>query len=319
MIQGYVLRRLFQVVPAVAGIVVATFLVIHLAPGDPVVALGGQTGDAAYYDDLRARYGLDRPLPTQFAVYARRLATGDLGSSFVQGRPVVDIIGERLGPTLLLMGTALVLSTAGGIALALLATRRPFGPVDFGVGTAALLGYAVPVFWLAQVVLLVVAFRSGWFPVQGMTNARAGYTGRAAVADVAHHLVLPAAVLAVAELALTSRVTRAGLLEQLGQDYVRTARAKGARRVTIRHALPNALLPVVSVVGTRIGLLFAGAILTETVFAWPGLGRLLLSATRTRDHPVLLGLVLLVALSVVLVNLVTDLVYTRIDPRIRYR
>jgi peptide/nickel transport system permease protein len=317
--RAYVARRLLQVVPAVAGIVVVTFLVIHLAPGDPVVALGGQSGDAAYYADLRERYGLDQPLLRQFVVYVGQLASGDLGSSFVQGRPVLEVIAERLGPTLLLMGTALALSTVAGVALGALAARRPYGPVDLGVSTGALLGHAVPVFWLAQIVLLLIAFRTGWFPIQGMTDARAGHTGWAAVADVAHHLVLPALVLAGSELALTTRVTRTGLLEQLGQDYVRTARAKGASSVLRRHALPNALLPVVSVIGTRIGVLFAGAILTETVFAWPGLGRLLLSATQTRDHPVLLGLVLLVALSVVLANLVTDLAYARIDPRIRYR
>jgi peptide/nickel transport system permease protein len=317
---SYAARRLLQVVPAVAAIIVITFGAIHLAPGDPVVAVASGSGDQAYYDFMRERFGLDRPLPQQFGTYVANVLTGDLGVSFTQGRRVSEIIAERLPATLLLMGTALALSSVGGVVLGAVAARRPMGLVDLGVSTAALVGYALPVFWLAQLAVLTLAFEAGLFPVQGMTDARAGYSGVGHLLDVAHHLALPSLVLAVSELALVARVTRTGVVQQQGQDYVRTASAKGlsARGALTRHALPNALLPVVTVIGTRIGALFSGAVLVETVFGWPGLGTLLLGAATNRDHPVMLGLVLLVAFSVVLANLVTDLVYAWIDPRIRY-
>ena len=317
----YVVRRLLQVLPAVAAIFVVTFGVIQLAPGDPVTAVASGNGDEAYFEFMRSKYGLDRPLPQQFGTYVGNVLRGDLGTSFGQGRSVSELIRERLPATLLLMGTALVVSSLGGIVLGLLAARRPFGALDLGFSTLSLMGYALPIFWLAQLALLTLAFRAGWFPVQGMTDARAGFTGWTAVTDVVHHLALPGLVLAVSELALVARVTRTGLIQQGGEDYVRTARAKGLSpgRSTTRHALPNALLPVITVIGSRIGTLFSGAVLVETVFGWPGLGRLLLDAANTRDHPILLGLVLLVAFSVVLANLVTDLVYGVVDPRIRYR
>ena len=321
MTRRYVVRRLLQVLPAVASILIVTFAVVHAAPGDPVVAVAGDSGDQAYYDFMRAKFGLDRPLPVQFLTYSSDVLRGDLGVSFVQGERVSTLIAERVPATLLLMGSALALSTIGGIALGALAARKPFGPFDLGVSTVALVGYALPVFWLAQLAMLTIAFRTGWFPVQGMTTARAGYTGLAHLGDVARHLVLPSLVLAASEVALVSRIARTGILAEMGSDYVRAAKAKGLSDTgaLVRHALRNALLPVVTVVGSRIGFLFSGAVLVETVFGWPGLGRLVLSAAQTRDRPVLLGMVLLVAFSLVLANLATDLVYARVDPRIRYR
>ena len=317
----YVVRRLLQVVPAVASILLVTFLVVHAAPGDPVVAVAGESGNDEYYAFMRNKFGLDRPLPQQFLTYAGNVLRGDLGVSFVQGQKVSALIAERLGPTLLLMGSALLVSTVGGILLGALAARRPFGPFDLTVSTAALVGYALPVFWLAQMAMLTIAFRTGWFPIQGMTDARASYTGLAHYGDVARHLVLPSLVLAASEVALITRIARTGILAEMDSDYVRVAQAKGLSRsrALLRHALRNALLPVVTVVGTRIGFLFSGAVLVETVFGWPGLGRLVLSAAQTRDHPILLGMVLFVAFSLVLANLLTDLLYARVDPRIRYR
>jgi len=314
----YVLRRLGQAVPAMAGLLLLTFTLIHLAPGDPVIALGGEHGDAGYYAFIRAKFGLDRPLPEQLAVYARNLIGGDLGTSFVHGRPVSSVIGERLPPTVLLMSTALLLSSVAGVALGTLAARRAHRPADLVLRAVALLGHALPSFWLAQVAILMLAVGTGFFPVQGMTDARRVSTGLALAVDVARHLVLPALVLASGELALTTRLVRTGLLEALGTDYVRTARAKGLpERLVTRHALGNALLPVVTVIGGRVGMLCSGAVLVEAVFAWPGLGQLLLSSLLTRDYPVLLGIFLLVSVSVVLANLVTDLAYGWLDPRIR--
>jgi peptide/nickel transport system permease protein len=315
----YVARRLVQVVPTVSGILVVVFFLIHLAPGDPVEALAGQSGDAAYYEFMRRKFGLDRPLLEQFFTYAGNILRGDLGISFIHGRQVADVILERLPATLLLMGTAIVLSSLGGIVLGTLAARRPFGRLDLTVGAASLVGYAAPSFWLAQLAVLGLSFYAGAFPIQGMTDARTVTTGFAHALDVAHHLVLPALVLALQELALVVRLTRAGLLEASGRDFLRTARAKGLAesRVITRHALPNALLPVVTIVGGRLGFLFSGAVVVEIVFGWPGLGRVLLSATLARDYPILLGILMLVAFSVVFANLLMDLVYARLDPRIR--
>jgi peptide/nickel transport system permease protein len=317
----YVVRRLLQVLPAVASILIVTFAVIHAAPGDPIVAVAGESGNEEYYAFMREKFGLDRPLHVQFITYATNIFRGDLGTSFVQGQAVTDLIAERVWPTLLLMGSALLVSTVGGILLGALAARRPFGPFDLAVSTSALVGYALPAFWLAQLAMLTLAFRFGWFPIQGMTTARVTYTGWAHIADVARHLVLPSLVLAASEVALITRIARTGILAEMNSDYVRVAQAKGLSRSSalVKHALRNALLPVVTVVGTRIGFLFSGAVLVETVFGWPGLGRLVLSAAQTRDHPILLGMVLLVAFSLVLSNLLTDLLYARVDPRIRYR
>ena len=315
----YLLRRLAQVVPAVAGIVVVAFVVIHAAPGDPVIALAGQHGDAAYYAFIRAKFGLDRPLPEQLLVYAANVVRGDLGVSYVHGRPVAVVVLERVPATLLLMASALAASSLAGIVLGVAAARRADQPTDLAVRIAALVGYATPSFWLAQIAALTLALGTGLFPVQGITDARQTWTGWRYAADVVHHLALPALVLATNELALTTRLVRSGVLEALATDYIRTARAKGLPEpAVIRHALRNALLPVVTVIGGRIGMLFTGAVLVETVFAWPGLGQLLLSSIQTRDMPVLLALFLLVSLAVILTNVMTDLAYASLDPRIRY-
>jgi peptide/nickel transport system permease protein len=316
----YLLRRLVQVLPTVAGLLVLNFCVVHLAPGDPVIALGGEHGDPAHYAFIRAHFGLDRPLPEQLLTYVGLVLRGDLGTSFVQGRAVVSVIAERLPASLLLVSTGLVLSSVAGVSLAVFAARLRRRSADAALSAAALLGYATPSFWLGQLALLTLAVGTGLFPVQGMTDARQPPTGFGHTLDVLRHLVLPALVLAASELALTMRLVRTGLRDALATDYARTARAKGLSdgRV-IRHALRNVMLPVVTVIGGRVGMLFSGAVLVEVVFGWPGLGRLLLSSLLARDYPVLLGLLLLVSVGVVLANLITDLAYAWLDPRIRYQ
>jgi peptide/nickel transport system permease protein len=316
----YLLRRLVQVLPTMAGLLVLNFCIIHLAPGDPVIALGGEHGDAAYYAFLRSRFGLDRPLPEQLLTYVTNVIRGDLGTSFVHGRSVASVVAERLPATLLLASTALVLSSMAGIGLGALAARLGRRPTDVTLNAAALLGYAAPPFWLGQMALLALAVGTGLFPVQGMTDARNPQTGLSYLVDVLHHLALPALVLAANELALTTRLVRTGLLEALGTDYVRAARAKGLpERLVIRHALKNVMLPVVTVVGSRAGMFLSGAVLVEVVFAWPGLGRLLLSSLLARDYPVLFGMFLLISLGVILANVIIDLAYAWLDPRIRYQ
>jgi peptide/nickel transport system permease protein len=316
----YVLRRLLQVLPALAGILVLTFFLVHLAPGDPIFALAGENGDAAYYESMRSKFGLDRPLHEQFLSYVSNVARGDFGTSFIHGRPVTEVILERIPATLLLICTAITVSSLGGIALGALAASRPYGPSDNAVSFATLIGYATPVFWLGQLALLTLALGAGLFPIQGMTSAHGAPTGFGHVLDVAHHLALPALVLAAQEITLVTQLTRRGLLEEMGKEYIRTARAKGlsGRRVLLHHALRNSLLPTVTIIGGRLGFLFAGTVLVEIVFAWPGLGRLLLSSVQTRDYPILLGMFILVAFGVVIANLVTDLIYGWLDPRIRY-
>ena len=316
----YLLRRLLQVPVLLLGVVIFTFILIHIAPGDPIVALAGEYGNEAYYEEMRAKFGLDRPLAEQLGVYLKNLAQGDLGYSYTFGQPVARIILDRLPTTLLLMGTALILATAIGIGLGLVAAHRPDSALDTTITTLALLGYAVPVFWLAQMMIYFLAVQSGWFPVHGLTSTRQQYTGVRLALDIAHHLALPAAALAVQQIALVSRLTRAEMLETLAQPFIMSARAKGLkeRQVLMGHALRNALLPVVTIVGGRIGFLFAGAVLTETVFAWPGLGRLLLDATLARDYPILMGLFILIATSVILANLLTDFIYAALDARIVY-
>jgi peptide/nickel transport system permease protein len=317
---AFVARRLAQAMPLLLAVAVLTFLLIELAPGDPIVALAGEDGDAAYYAMMRDRFGLDRPLGERFAVYLGRVLRGDLGFSYRLQQPAVSAVLGRLPATLLLIGPALLLSTAIGLALGVLAARRPHSLSDTVVSAVSLLGHAVPVFWLAQMLLLVFAYRLEAFPVQGMRDVRLDPQGLAGVLDVARHMVLPVTALTVQFLAPIARVARASLIDVLGQDYVRTAVAKGlqGRAVVGKHALRNALLPVVTVIGAQVGFMFSGAVLTETVFAWPGLGRLLLSAMLARDLAIVSSMFLLLTVAVVVSTLLVDLLYAALDPRIRY-
>ncbi|CAN5485317.1 MAG: ABC transporter permease [Chloroflexi bacterium] len=316
----YVGRRLIQVPVAVSGILLAGFLLIHLTPGDPILALAGDHGDAAYYAFMREKFGLDRPLIDQLLTYAGNVLRADLGVSYVHGRPVAAVVGERLPATLLLTLSALVISSVVGIGLGLLAASRAHRWPDLLISVGTLVLYAAPVFWLAQACLLVLALGLGWFPVSGTSTAGFDGEGLTGVLDVARHLALPVLVLATQEVAAVARLTRVGLLEELRNDYVRTARAKGLteHRVLSHHALRRALLPVATIIGGRTGHLLSGAVLVEIVFGWPGIGRLLLSAVQTRDAPILLGIFLVVAVTVIIANLLTDIVYGWLDPRIRY-
>src|SRR6266496_3615953 len=318
---SYVFQRLAQAVPVLLGLLVFNFVLIHSAPGDPIYVLAGQSGDAAYYAEMRGRFGLDRPLPEQLGRYIVNVARGDFGYSFAYRQPVFQVILSRVPATLLLSLSGLVLATLLGLWLGALSARNAETPLDHLISAGTLVGYSMPAFWLGQVLLIVFAAGLGLFPVQGMTTARGGWTGAWYWLDILWHLVLPAVTLGLLQLALVTRLTRSGLLEVLDEDYVRTARAKGLgpRAVLYRHALRNALLPVVTVVGGHIGTLLAGAVLTEIIFAWPGLGRLLYDATLSRDYPLLMAIFLVVSASVVMVNLLTDLTYSALDPRVRFR
>lgn len=312
-------RRLLQMSSVVVGIAVINFCLLHLAPGDAVQVLAGEAGSATpeYIAALRAQFGLDQPMAVQFAKYLGNVLTLDLGFSFRQGLPVATLILQRVGPTLLLMGTSIGFAVLVGGALGFAAARHAGRPLDIAISILALLFYATPVFWIGVMLIVVFSVWLDWLPVGGMARVEASLTGLGYAADVARHLALPALTLGLYYLAVYTRLTRAAMLEAYGQDYVRTAVAKGVRphRIASRHVLRNALLPVVTQLGLQLGSILGGAVLVETVFAWPGLGRLAFEALFQRDLNLLLGILLCSSVVVVLVNLAVDLLYGVLDPR----
>ncbi len=317
----FVARRLAQAVPVVLAVVILNFLIVHLAPGDPVNILVGEYGSTPEFRDrVRREYGLDQPLSTQLAVYLGRVVRGDLGYSLYFNQPVIRLILGRLPATILLMASQLAFALVVGVLLGVAAARRPYSGLDNASTAVALIGYSMPVFWSGLLLILFFSTTLGLFPSGGMITSREQAAGLARAWDVLHHLILPAFTLGLVNLALYVRLTRASMLEVLSQDYVRTAWAKGLaeRRVTRYHALRNALLPVVTITGVDLGRMIGGAVLTETVFAWPGVGTLTFNALQTRDYPVIVGTFMLVSIGVILANLVVDILYGVLDPRIRY-
>ena len=305
----YVVGRLVGTVPVLFGVTLLVFAMTVLTPGDRVVAL---LGDAAQgigqtaREDLRRELGLDQPLPLQYVQYVGGLVQGDLGRSARSRRPVVTEIMDRLPATVELALAGLAIAVALGVSLGVLAAVRRGSVFDSLAVAVALVGVSVPVFWMGFLLMIVFALELGWLPASGRGTWR--------------HLVLPAVTVGVASAAFIARITRGAVIETLGQDYVRTARSKGLaeRRVVLRHALRPAMLPIVTVVGLQLGGLLGGAVLTETVFAWPGVGRLLVDAIVARDLPVVQGSVLVIALLFIGVNLVVDLSYAAINPKVRY-
>ena len=316
----YAVRRLLGIIPTLASILVLTFLLVHASGADPALEMAGDGATPERVAEIRHQMGYDRPLGSQFVTYVTDLAQGDLGMVDSLGAPVSEVIASRIGPTLLLTGTALVISSVLGLFLGMVAARRPLGPLDLAISTGSLVGYAVPGFWLGQIAVIIFAARLGWFPLLGYVDIRSPPTGLDRWADIGYHLILPALVLATSEIALLSRITRSGLVQQLDQEYVLTARAKGLPEdvVVSHHAMRNAMLPVVTVIGTRVGFLLSGALVIETVFGWPGLGSALRSAG-SGDSDLVVGIVLLIATGVMVTNVLTDLVYLWIDPRARTR
>lgn len=302
-------------------VVVLNFVLIHSAPGDPAEVIAGEMGGATQelMDDIRRQYGLDKPLYEQIAVYVGKIATGNLGYSFYFNEPVTKLIAQRLPATILLVVAALVLAVVIGVVMGVISARKPKGVFNSFVTIFALIGYAAPVFWTGIMLILAFAFYLPIFPVNGMYNVINPKDGLDHALDVLRHLALPAISLAILNAAQYSRLSRASMIDTLNADYIRTARAKGLneRVVVVKHALRNALLPVVTMVGLQFGHLFAGAILVETVFSWPGLGRLVFESILRRDYPTLLGVLFFSALFVMAANILTDLVYRIIDPRIR--
>ena len=312
----YVVRRLLLLVPVLLGVSIIIFMVLHLSPGDPAEIMLGSQATQADLERLRSELGLTEPLYVQYVHWLGLVARGDLGRSIWMKRPVLGEVLGRFKATLVLTGAALVLSTVIGLALGIASAIRPNSLLDRLSAVASLFGASMPVFWLGIVLMVIFALWLGWLPASGMFAPYGGGDLR----DLLVHLALPAVTLAAASVTIIARLTRSTMLETLGQDYIRTARAKGVveRAVVLRHGLKNALIPIVTVVGVQAGYLLGGAVLTETVFAWPGVGTLMVQGILARDFPLVQGCVLVVALSFVLINLAVDLLYAWLDPRIRY-
>lgn len=317
------LSRILQGVALVVAVVVLNFVLVHAAPGDPVETIAGASGGMSeeLKAELRTQYGLDKPLVVQLGVYLSKVVQGDLGYSYFFNLPVSELIIERLPATLLLVLASVLMAFLIGTTLGVLSSRKPNGLLSQLVNVVSLVGFAAPVFWTGMLLVILFASVFPWFPISGMRSVELATdaTGWADIVDVLHHLVLPTATLALVYVAQYSRLSRASMLDVLGSDFIRTARAKGLSEgiVLYKHALRNALLPVITILGLQFGNVLAGAILVETVFNWPGLGRLAFESVLRRDYPTILGVLLFSSIVVVVMNQVTDLAYRVIDPRIK--
>jgi ABC-type dipeptide/oligopeptide/nickel transport system permease component len=302
---GYLLRRLLQTVPVLLGVIVITFILMYIVPGDPVVSMVGERYDEATIQKLRQELHLDDPLSVQFFRYVGNVLRGDFGRSFITRQPVIDTLLDKFPNTLRLALAAMVVAIFIGVGVGIVSSLKPHSLLDKGSMFLALVGISAPVFWVGLMLVLVVGVYLKWLPPTG-------YGG-------IEYLILPAITLGTRSAAYLARLTRASMLEVLNQDYIRTARMKGLPewKVILKHAFPNTLIPVITVIGTDFGNYLSGAVLTESIFGWPGVGRLALEAILKRDFPVIQGTVLFMALMFILANLVVDLLYGVVDPRIR--
>lgn len=315
----FIIRRLLHAIPLLLAVVVLNFLLIAFTPGDPITLLVGDfPAPPEYLEKMRREYGLDQPIWVQLASYLGKVLQGDFGYSFIAQQPVAPLILERVGATLLLTLSALVFASVAGVLFGVIAARTRGGAVDTGIQTAASAGYSIPDFWLGQLLILAFAIALGWLPSQGSEPIRGLPEGMAGVMEQLRYLVLPAFALSLRYLTLITRITRAAMLEVMNADFILAARARGASEWTVLtvHALRNAAAPVITVIGYNVGFILAGSALIEAVFAWPGIGRLLFESISKRDYPVMLAILLMVSATVVVANLVTDVVHRLIDPRI---
>lgn len=309
-----------RLVAVVLVIATFNFILVHAAPGDPAQVMAGQSGssDEKLLSQLRAEYGLDKPYVIQLATYLKRVVTLDLGYSYRQQRPVLTLIGERMPATLLLTGSAFLTALFLGILLGTLAGIRAGKWSDTMLTVISLLLYAMPVFWLGLMMVLLFSVQLNWLPAFGYVTIGVPQTAMERVLDIGKHLLLPGLSLAAVYLAIYARLMRSSVIEVMHQDFIKTARAKGLKqgRIILRHVLRNAILPVVTVAGMQAGALVGGAVVVETVFAWPGLGRLIYDSVLQRDYPVMLGIFLVMSVIVIVLNLVTDVIYRMVDPRV---
>jgi peptide/nickel transport system permease protein len=311
---SFLFRRLLSTLPVLGVVAVLVFLMLRLTPGDPAAVLAGDQATTEQIAMIRANLGLDRSIPEQFVIWVGHLLQGDLGQSYYYKLPVTELIAQRLEPTLSLAVVTITLAVLIAVPLGVVAAWRFGGWLDRGVMAFSVMGFSVPVFVSAYLLIWLISLKLGWLPVQGYKRLSEG------LGPWLYHLTLPAITLSLIYIALIARVTRASVLETLGEDYIRTARAKGLPEVLVlqRHALANAAVPIITVIGIGIALLIGGVVVTESVYAIPGLGRLTVDAVLARDFPTVQGVILLFSFVYVLVNLLVDLSYVFFDPRIRY-
>lgn len=317
----FTMRRLVKALPLLLAVVLFNFCLLKLAPGDAAEVLAGESAAATpeYLAELRARFGLDQPVHVQLLNYVWKLAHLDLGYSFRHNMPVLDLIRGRLSATLVLMVSAVFLAVTIGAVLGVLAANKVNSWRDMLISIFAMLSFATPVFWMGLMMIVVFSVNLGWLPSSGMQTIASGHTGLAYAVDISRHMIMPVATLALFYVAIYTRVMRASMLEVFNQDFVTTARAKGLseNRITFRHVLRNALLPLVTLLGVQMGTMLGGSVLVETVFSWPGLGRLAFEAVFQRDINLLLGILLSCSFVVIVSNILVDIAYTKLDPRIR--
>lgn len=312
--------RLVRSIPILVGIMLLNFFLVHLAPGDPITVLAGEAGGAPpeYIDQLREQYGLDQPLIVQLGLYLKSMVMLDFGYSFRHSMPVGELILQKAGPTLLLMGTAFILSIVMGGTLGIIAAVNVNTWIDRVISVVTVFAYATPLFWLGLMLLLVFSIKLDLLPSSGMENVVAFHEGWRRIGDIAVHLILPAFTLSVFYMAIYARMMRASMLDQRGMEYVTTARAKGLRErsIVFRHIVRNALLPVLTMAGLQAGAMVGGSVVIESVFAWPGIGQLAYQSLFARDYNLLLGIFFLSACVVILVNTIVDILYSVVDPRV---
>jgi peptide/nickel transport system permease protein len=312
--RGYIVKRILATIPVMAVVALFVFSLLRLTPGDPAAVIAGDYASPQDVERIRQKLGLDKPVHVQFGIWLNQLLHGDLGTSIFSGMPVTTLIGQRLEPTLALTTLTMLIAIVTAIPLGVLAAWKAGTVIDRGVMLIAVLGFSLPVFWLGFLLIYIFAINLAALPVQGYVKIGEG------LVPFLRHLVLPALTLGLVYMALIARMTRASMLEVLQEDYIRTAHAKGAKpgAVLLRHALKNASLPVVTIIGVGFALLIGGVVVTESVFAIPGLGRLTVDAILHRDYPVIQGVILVVSAAYVFINLLVDLSYVVLDPRIRY-
>jgi len=318
---NFVSRRLLHALPLLICVIVFNFFLIHLAPGDPIQALVGEfPAPESYIVEMRKAFGLDQSIYIQLLLYIKNVLAGDLGFSFYYRQPVLTVILDRVPATLQLMVPALLFSATVGILLGVLSARKPYSLADNAISIFSLFGYCVPAFWLGQMLMAAFAIELGWLPSQGMKTVGVDLQGVSLIIDRTAHLALPFAALAIRHLAVNARMMRSSMLEVAYEDFVTVARAKGLdeKAVIAHHMVPNALMPVVTIIGVDVGFLFTGSVLVESVFGWPGIGRLMYESIVKRDYPVLMGNFLITTVLVVVVNLIVDLIYLWLDPRVKY-
>ena len=317
-LRRYIFYRFLQLIPVIFIVIFINFLLIHLAPGDVAITLAGEDADPVYIENVREIYGLNKPFHEQLLIYLGQVLQGDLGLSFISRQPVLHEILERVPATLLLVGTSLIVAIVIGTTLGTLVAQRPGSLIDSILSSAAVAAYSIPVFWLGLMLVLFFGVYLKWFPISGMYSLLVPKEGFDRVLDIAKHLVLPSIALSSVWIGQYLRLSRTSVAEVYNEHYIVTVKAIGfsSNTILLHYALRNALLPIVTIFGLQLGLALTGAVLTETVFSWPGLGRLIYDAILARDTPIIMGAYIVMSICVALASLITDLLYAVLDPRV---